>query len=447
MVKDVVGSSTKNIIKGLTGIVGGRRNEYAVLRSLHGIRAWALRRISFAGNGFRDCSTSFPLKRFAERDRQVFFGYYDITPINFDDSILLAVRSPLPNVSTGSDIPLEVGYYDLRNGDGFVKIDDTMTWCWQQGCRLQWYPLNRHGRNSTVIYNTLVNGAYGSRIQDIQTKKTLTEFGRPIYGMSPDGRYGFSLPFSRLGRLRPGYGYAVLKDETEGDVAPVNDGIWRIDMASGRNELLFSIADIANFSPQSTMKDAEHYFNHICVNPAGNRLLFFHIWKKGSKRHTRVITCDMGGSEPYILVSDAVASHYTWKDQDTLLCIILNARRREKRYCLYKDRTTVKSVIGRGVLDLDGHPSYSHDRRLILTDTYMDKYGCLNLLLFNVEKESLTKLGAFYTPTSFVGELKCDLHPRWSPSGRYVVFDSAHNGKRELYVMDISALIDSQAFA
>jgi len=442
----MVSSSTKKIVKGITGIVGGRQNEYAVLRSLHSIRAWTLRKLSFVGNGFRDCSAFFPLRRFSERDRQVFFGYYDISPINFDDSILLAVRAPLPNVSACADISLEVGCYDLRNGGGFVKIADTITWCWQQGCRLQWYPLNNHGKNNTVIYNTLVNGVYGSCIQNIQTKAILAEFGRPIYGMSPDGRYGFSLPFSRLGRLRPGYGYVALDDETEGDLAPVSDGLWRIDMDSGGDELLFSISDIAKIRPQDTMKGAEHYFNHICVNPTGNRLLFFHIWKNGSERHTRIITCNTDGSEPYILVSDGVASHYTWKDQDTLLCIILNARRGEKRYCLYKDRTTAKSVIGSGVLNLDGHPSYSHDRKLLLTDTYMDKYGCLNLLLFDVQKAKLIKLGAFFTPTSFVGELKCDLHPRWSPSGRYVALDSAHNGKREMYVMDISALIDSHAF-
>jgi len=439
----VVRSSAKKIIKGLTGIVGGGQNEYAVLRRLHSIRAWALRKISFVGNGFQDCSSSFPLKRFAERDRQVFFGYYDISPMNFDDSTLLAVRAPLPNVSPSADTSLEVGYYDAKNGDGFVKIGDTITWCWQQGCRLQWYPLRDQGKNSTVIYNTLVSGNYGSCIQDIQTKKILIEFKRAIYGMSPEGRYGFSLPFSRLGRLRPGYGYVVFNDETEGDLAPVNDGIWRIDMASGRDQLLFTISDIANFKPQDTMQGAEHYLNHISVNATGKRFMFFHIWKKGDQRHTRIITCDIDGGNPYVLVSDGVASHYTWKDEDELLCVIVNAKRGERQYYLYKDKTRFKSIVGGGILNLDGHPSYSHDSRFILTDTYMDRYGCLNLLLFDVETMKLRKLGAFHTPANFVGELKCDLHPRWSPSERYVAFDSAHNGKREMYVMDISALIDS----
>jgi len=442
-VRDVVRSSAKYLIKGLTGIVGGRQNEYAVLRGLHSIRAWTLRKVSFVGNGFRDCLASFPLKRVAERDRQVFFGYYDISPINFDDSILLAVRAPLPNVSARADIPLEVGYYDLKNDGEFIKIGDTITWCWQQGCRLQWYPLKDHGKNNTVIYNTLVNGVYGSCIQDIQTKNILTELGRPIYGMSPDGRYGFSLPFSRLGRLRPGYGYVALDDETEGDLAPVSDGLWRIDMDSGGDELLFSIYDIAKIRPQNTMKGAEHYLNHICVNPTGKRFMFFHIWKKGDQRHTRIITCDIDGGNPYVLVSDGVASHYTWKDEDELLCVLVNAKRGERQYYLYKDETKFKSIVGGGILDLDGHPSYSHDRRFILTDTYMDKYGCLNLLLFDVEKQNLTKLDAFYTPANFVGEIKCDLHPRWSPSERYVAFDSVHTGKREICVMDISALIDS----
>jgi len=428
----------KIITNGLKRVVSD-----AVLQDMHRLRAWTFRRVSFVCNGFQVCPPSFPIKRFAKRDHQLFFGYYDVSPINFDDSILLAVQAPLPNVSLSTGSRLEVGYYNLGNGDEFVKIGDTFTWCWQQGCRLQWYPLLDCGKNNTVIYNTMVNGSYGSCIQDIRSKNILSEFERAIYAMSPDGHYGFSLPFSRLGRLRPGYGYMALKDETEDDFAPVNDGIWRIDMASCSETLLFSIAEIANFKPHDTMQGAEHYFNHISVNPTGKRLLFFHIWKKGSERHTRIITCNIDGTEPYVLVNDGVASHYTWKDEDTLLCFILKARGGEKHYFLCKDRTSGRSIIGSDVLNMDGHPTYSQDGRFLLTDTYMDKCGCLNLLLFDVEETNLIKLGSFYTPAGFVGELKCDLHPRWSPTGRFIAFDSAHTGKRELYVMDLSALFNS----
>ena len=37
--------------------------------------------------------------------------------------------------------------------------------------------------------------------------------------------------------------------------------------------------------------------------------------------------------------------------------------------------------------------------------------------------------------------LHCDLHPRWSRDGRWVLFDSIHEGTRQLYAVDVNNLI------
>jgi hypothetical protein len=33
---------------------------------------------------------------------------------------------------------------------------------------------------------------------------------------------------------------------------------------------------------------------------------------------------------------------------------------------------------------------------------------------------------------------RCDFHPRWKPSGDMVCVDSAHAGRRQVYVADVS---------
>jgi Tol biopolymer transport system component len=39
---------------------------------------------------------------------------------------------------------------------------------------------------------------------------------------------------------------------------------------------------------------------------------------------------------------------------------------------------------------------------------------------------------------------RVDLHPRFSPDGKFVSFDSAHEGVgRQIYMMDISHIIDN----
>ncbi|MBC8103648.1 MAG: hypothetical protein H7Z41_13810 [Cytophagales bacterium] len=88
---------------------------------------------------------------------------------------------------------------------------------------------------------------------------------------------------------------------------------------------------------------------------------------------------------------------------------------------------------------MDRHCSYSPDRRWILTDTYPDTGGFRTRLLFDPAKEQRIDIGRFHGPTPPGGEIRCDLHPRWSRDGRQVCIDSIHeNGRRQVYVLDVS---------
>jgi Tol biopolymer transport system component len=101
------------------------------------------------------------------------------------------------------------------------------------------------------------------------------------------------------------------------------------------------------------------------------------------------------------------------------------------------------TIVGESVLDKygDGHPSYSPDRRWIVTDTYPDKARQRHLLLFNTETEELIELGRFFAPWAFDGPERCDLHPRWSPDGRHISIDSAHEGVRKSYILDVDEIV------
>lgn len=371
---------------------------------------------------------------FAASDRQVFLGYYDLTPFCGEDRRLLALQAPLSNRPPRPDTEVAVGYYDLHDERaGFVELGRTTTWCWQQGCRLQWCPA---GGTSRVLYNRMVEGRYGCVIQDVGTRKLVKSLTRPVYAASPDGRWGLSLDFSRLARLRPGYGYCGLPDSSRGDPAPDSDGIWRIDLETGGEELLVSLAELAAMDPLEGMAGAEHYFNHVLVNPDGTRFLFFHLWTHDGGRHGRLVTCDPDGGDRCILAGEGHVSHYNWRSADEVVAYATHGGR--SRYRLYRDRSSAREVIGEGVLVRDGHPTFSPDGRRLLTDSYPDEYGEQHLLLYHLEDQDLERLGAFFRPLRYRGELRCDLHPRWSRSGRFVCFDSAHReGKRALHVLEL----------
>lgn len=45
--------------------------------------------------------------------------------------------------------------------------------------------------------------------------------------------------------------------------------------------------------------------------------------------------------------------------------------------------------------------------------------------------------GRFDTPLKYQRGPRCDLHARWNQTGDQIVFDSTHEGNRQVYVMDL----------
>ena len=142
------------------------------------------------------------VQRITDGPKHHFFGYFDKFPWNQKGNYLLAqevdftARQPIPGEKS------VLGMIDLNNDNKFIPVAETDAWCWQQGCMFQWL----NDSQSKVIYNDREGDHFVSRVLDIETgmRETLC---RPIYCLSPDGKWALSLNFSRLDRERPGYGY------------------------------------------------------------------------------------------------------------------------------------------------------------------------------------------------------------------------------------------------
>jgi hypothetical protein len=293
------------------------------------------------------------------------------------------------------------------------------------------------------MFNSITEKEPSATILDVHTGKTRT-LPRPIYALSTDGKQAVSLDFARLHRLRPGYGYASYTERFADEAAPEKLGIWWMDMATGKNELVINLKQLAAFKPDDRFKGAHHWVNHLLFNPGGTRFVFLHRWKAQDAKSwtTRMLTAKPDGSDLRIAFDDGMVSHFDWKDDTTIVAWARTKKDGNKFYTVDVLSGETK-VIGADVLTQDGHCSYSPDRRWILNDTYPDKERMQWLMLFKVSNGRRYDLNKFHSPKQYTGPVRCDLHPRWNRDGTQVCIDGCHDAERQVYVLDVSEVVKS----
>ena len=76
----------------------------------------------------------------------------------------------------------------------------------------------------------------------------------------------------------------------------------------------------------------------------------------------------------------------------------------------------------------------------MLNDNYAQPNGNRDQVpyLYHLPTDRRLDLGRFPAGTSYVGEWRCDLHPRASNDGNFVCIDSTHGGNgRQMYLLDL----------
>jgi len=419
-----------------------------------------------------------------------FFGYYDKSPWDRSGRYMLSLgmgfmgRPPKPNDKAS------IGVIDLQSDCAWKEIGDTRAWNWQQGSMLQWLG---NDQNKLIIYNDRQKDQFVAVVKDIHTGKTDT-LKRPIYAITNGGELALSLNFSRLHKMRPGYGYIGLQDDSIHDPKPRNDGIYLIDLLENKSRMILSLADVAEIQKQQCMDNAYHWVNHMMFSPNHKRFAFLHRWVPnlknkheksmirfsgnavtsvyqtmrkierefnkghvmnmlfrslhliskifhhcGSSFENRMLTANIDGSDAYCFEADV--SHYDWLDNDRILAWA-NFAHREEGYYIFHDKSNQVNRVGKNSLGCDGHCSVFPGTRWLLTDTYPDQERLQKLIVYDLVEDRQVYLGSFYSPPQLYDEVRCDLHPRWSPDGRQVCFDSAHEGYRQVYIIDVPATVD-----
>lgn len=136
--------------------------------------------------------------------------------------------------------------------------------------------------------------------------------------------------------------------------------------------------------------------------------------------------------------------------------------------CITDSEQLIITPFAQGLITEDGHPMTNPiNRNWCVNDTYPDASGVRTLMLYNFENNVRIDLGTFkklddkpdmalkdiyftdvdvrilnsisQTDLAFTRSgLHCDLHPRWSRDGKQALFDSIHEGTRQIYIAHIN---------
>ena len=372
--------------------------------------------------------------------RHHWFGYYDKLQVDPTNRRVLGMCVDFEHRSPTDEDVIEIGMVDLDEGDRWVPLGHSRAWCWQQGCMLQWCP----GSGGTrVLWNDREGDRFVCRMLEVGSGEERV-LPHPVYTLSADGRTAVGTDFRRIQDMRPGYGYPGLPDPNRDILAPDDSGIYRLDLDSGRRDLIIPISRVAGIPyPQGDLSEAKHYFNHLLFGPDGTRFIFLHRWRFGEGGfHTRLLTSDLDGADLRVVDDHGSTSHFIWRDADHILAWAWHPSG-ENGFYLYRDRDgacrsdgAVQSV-GPEAMTANGHCTYLPGGEWVLNDTYPTSERRLQeLYLYHVPTGQRLPLGEFAAPDGYAGEWRCDLHPRCSADGRLIIIDSAHGGSgRQMYLI------------
>ena len=169
-------------------------------------------------------------------DKFYFFGYYDLHPTQEGGKKHLSHRTSFMDRLPEADDVCELGYIE----DGkFTKFAETTAWNFQQGAMLTYHPTKKN----TVFYNTIKDGNFVTAIHNYDSGE-IKYAAMPSATYSSDGKYSLSVNFGRIFNFRKGYGYAGAVDKYADVCVPEDDGVFYVDLETGKARLLISYRDL-----------------------------------------------------------------------------------------------------------------------------------------------------------------------------------------------------------
>ncbi|MDE0481132.1 MAG: hypothetical protein OXI67_01015 [Candidatus Poribacteria bacterium] len=376
-----------------------------------------------------DIEFNLKVDRLSVSPKHHFFGYYGINPWDKSGQFHLALETDFHTHRPVTSDVANVGLVD-RETHNFIPYAKTSAFNLQQGSMMHWI-------GEELTFNDWEDGKLVSRVLNPKTKEIRTIHGA-IAAVSLTAPIAIGLNYQRMAHCRSVVGYASEMEPAEIKAQPENDGLYLLDLQDGTSKLVLSIADVIATSKDERLVGRRAWFNHVLFNTDGTRVLFFCRVRHERGFYSSLWTVNPDGTDLEMQIPFGYrVSHFDWKTPTKIL--VSSDRVDEMGFVEFSDGMQNFKPLGRGVLPNDGHASFSPDRQWLLCDTYPRGSARLaELMLYDIAENRKIVLGEFHHNEQFSGDIRCDLHPRWSSDGKTITFDSVHEGSRQIYCIDLT---------
>ena len=372
-----------------------------------------------------------------------YIGHVQNIPWNQSNRYIVALQTTfqerMPNPGEAADIVL----IDTQKDFAVKIVDQTRAWNPQQGTMLYWNPdspetqffFNDSDVESHKVFAVLYDISKGKRVREYRYDDT--PFGNS--GVAQNGGYFLGINYGRIAPLRPVTGYPGTFDWTDGENHPENDGVFKVNIATGEKQLLVSFKKLADLlrAKRPIVETTALFINHTMWN-RDDDLIKFSVrgnWNlPGTKKRISVgFTINPDGSE-LTERHTPLSGHNDWELGRRLLGELDGGMALYD----YDKKAVVERVVDPGIYpDPKGDNAVSPDATWLVNGSSMGSYNIYTL--FRRSDGAWVRTQKFDRGSYRSGPLRIDGAPCWNRDGNQVLFPAlAKDGTLQLFVISLS---------
>ncbi|MDH5400215.1 MAG: hypothetical protein OEX02_18830, partial [Cyclobacteriaceae bacterium] len=221
-------------------------------------------------------------------------------------------------------------------------------------------------------------------------------------------------------------------------------GVFLLDLETNKTKLIVSIKEVFEqaVAGYPALAKRHMWFNHTVINPSGTRFLFLaRSWNERKGLDSAMFTANMDGSDLRMVIPFGTGvSHFGWRGDDEIIATFTPPGGNRMKHYLFYDGKADYRVVGDNFIIGNGHCTFTADGRWMATDRKDKASQSQSLWLYDMELDKGMILCNFPVNDKkyMSGNVRCDFHPRWNPSGNKICFDAidTETGTRQMYLVE-----------